>query len=58
MKIADRDLVGWALAGASALCGVLAAYYGGGKVAALSAASGAFATLAGAWGYTGSTPKQ
>lgn len=52
----QTNIVGWALAAFGAACGVAAAYVQGGLFAALTAASAAFTSLAGAWGYA-SRPK-
>ena len=53
-----REVTGWALAGLSAVCAIAAALVKGGTFEALTAASIAFGSLAGAWGYAGKAPVQ
>jgi hypothetical protein len=54
--LTNTNLIGWGLAMAGLICGVLAAYVQGGKFAALSAASAGFTSMAGIWGYTSRPP--
>jgi len=53
MSMTERDWIGWSLAVASVLAGIVAAAVKGGAFEALTAASTGLMGLAVAWGYTG-----
>lgn len=47
----NREMTGWGLAAAGALCGVLAAYLKSDAAGGLAAASAALTSLSATWGY-------
>lgn len=49
--LTQREMIGWGLAAAGALCAVIAAALKGGLFETVSAAGVALTGLAGAWGY-------
>ncbi len=51
-----REMVGWILVAAGAVCGVAAVAIKGGTFEALTAASAAFTAAAAMWGYANKPP--